>query len=124
MWSDPKIIDVATGKPPPPERSGYLTRETVLSAADAATSGDRDHDYGSPENNFKQIAELLNAAGYRKRSAIVSDRVSVLDATDIALIMSLLKIARLLAQPGHADSWVDLAGYSACGGELATGGAQ
>ena len=25
------------------------------------------------------------------------------------------------ANPGHADSWIDGAGYLACGGEIATG---
>jgi len=36
---------------------------------------------------------------------------------DVALMMALLKIARLKGNPIHGDSWVDLAGYAACGAE-------
>ena len=35
-------------------------------------------------------------------------------------MMALLKIARLMSNPEHADSWIDGAGYLACGGEVAT----
>ena len=30
-----------------------------------------------------------------------------------------IKLARLKSNAAHADNWVDLAGYAACGGELA-----
>ena len=40
----------------------------------------------------------------------------------VALMMALLKVARLIKSPEHLDSWVDLAGYAACGGEIAGGG--
>ena len=33
------------------------------------------------------------------------------------MMMALMKIARLQNMPSHLDSWVDLAGYAACGGE-------
>jgi hypothetical protein len=33
-----------------------------------------------------------------------------------------LKLARLENQPDHMDSWVDLAGYAACGAEIAVDG--
>jgi hypothetical protein len=36
-------------------------------------------------------------------------------------MLGLLKIARLRANPTHRDSWVDLAGYAACGYEVAAG---
>ena len=32
------------------------TRETVLDAAKRCVCGDREQDYGSPENNFRTIA--------------------------------------------------------------------
>ena len=35
-------------------------------------------------------------------------------------MMALLKIARASVTPEHIDSWIDGAGYLACGGELAT----
>ena len=37
----------------------------------------------------------------------------------MAIMMALLKIARISKNPQHMDNWVDLAGYAACGGEIA-----
>jgi hypothetical protein len=37
----------------------------------------------------------------------------------VALMMAWLKIVRASGNPGHEDSFVDLAGYAACGAELA-----
>ena len=39
---------------------------------------------------------------------------------DVAAMMSMLKLARIAKSPEKADSWIDLAGYAACGGECAT----
>lgn len=38
---------------------------------------------------------------------------------NVAAMMALLKIARTKANPAYLDSWVDLAGYAACGAEAA-----
>jgi hypothetical protein len=38
----------------------------------------------------------------------------------VALAMTCLKVARLIETPDHEDSWVDIAGYGACGAEIAT----
>ena len=42
---------------------------------------------------------------------------------DVAMLMALLKVARIKAGD-KADSFVDLAGYAACAGEIATGGKE
>lgn len=34
-------------------------------------------------------------------------------------MMALLKIARIIYNPEHMDSWVDGCGYLACGAEIA-----
>jgi hypothetical protein len=39
---------------------------------------------------------------------------------DVAMMMALLKIARIQSGTATEDSFVDLAGYAACGGEIAT----
>ena len=49
---------------------------------------------------------------------------TVFSAYDVAVMMALLKIARISENPQHMDSWVDLAGYAACGGEIAWKEAQ
>ena len=43
-----------------------------------------------------------------------------LDASDVALMMTLVKVSRAKNNPCHADNWVDGAGYMACGGEIGT----
>ncbi len=45
-------------------------------------------------------------------------------ATDVAMMMALLKIARIGTGTGTEDSFVDLAGYAACGGEIITNNTQ
>lgn len=88
-----------------------MTREEVLETAKKCVCGDREQDYGSPERSFDVIARLWNA--------YLEDRMSVmLDAKDVALMMVLFKIARIMTGHGKADNWVDGCGYLACGGEI------
>jgi hypothetical protein len=44
----------------------------------------------------------------------------IFEAHDVAIMMALLKISRLSWEPTKKDSWVDLAGYAACGYEIIT----
>ena len=76
--------------------------------ADKCVNGQREQDYGTPEQNFQIIADLWSA--YKGVS---------FSPVDVAMMMSLLKIARIKSGGGTGDSFVDLAGYAACGGELA-----
>jgi hypothetical protein len=43
-----------------------------------------------------------------------------ISATDVAVMMTLLKIARIQVNAAHADNWIDGCGYLAIGGELST----
>ncbi len=92
-----------------------MTREEILETAKACVCGQREQDYGSPENNFQIIANLW--ADYL---AGTGQDVAV-SAKDVAMMMALLKIARIAGDHATEDSFVDLAGYAACGGEIATG---
>lgn len=85
-----------------------MKREEVLGAAATAVMIDRNADHGAPEDSFSLIAELWEA--YLERP---------IDGYDVAAMMALLKIARIRNNPRHADSWIDLAGYAACGAEVA-----
>ncbi len=94
------------------ERASDGKRRILDAAIDAVT--DRGLNYGRPEDNFARIARrwevhLLNRYG----------RVVKLDAHDVAMMMVDMKVARLENSPAHADSWVDVAGYAACGGAMA-----
>ena len=86
-----------------------MKRAEILAAAQKCVCGDREQDYGSPENNFNIIAGLWSAySGYE------------FDAKDVAAMLALLKIARISSGNAKEDNWVDLAGYAACGGEIET----
>ncbi len=88
------------------------SRRDILRCAEKCVCGQREQDYGSPESNFQLIADLWNDYLKKERSSIV------VDATDVAMMMALLKIARIRNGGGSGDSFVDLAGYAACGGEI------
>lgn len=85
------------------------TRNRVLSEAERCVCGQREQDYGTPENSFHKIGTFW--------TAYLNYAVKI-DAEDVAAMMALLKIARISKNPQHMDSWVDLAGYAACGGEI------
>lgn len=91
-----------------------LTRADILHAAEKCVCGQRETDYGTPEDNFKAIAELWEA--YLNKACTRGVNVRV-EAKDVAVMMALLKIARIAAGGGKADSWIDLVGYAACGAE-------
>ncbi|MGI5892864.1 MAG: DUF6378 domain-containing protein [Bacillota bacterium] len=84
-----------------------MTRREILAEAEKCVCGDREEDYGSPENNFKAIATLWNA--YKPCD---------FTAHDVAIMMALLKIGRIATGTFKADSYVDACGYLACGGEI------
>ena len=84
-----------------------MNREECLKAAHNCVCGEREQDYGSPEDNFGNIARLWTAyMGVH------------FNAVDVAMMMALLKIARIKTGTATVDSFVDLAGYAACGCEI------
>jgi len=85
-------------------------RAKVLQEAESLITGDRNASYGTPTQNFQNTADLLNVQFGHK----LKERFT---ATDVAMIMIQLKMARLIASPDKRDNWVDLAGYAACGFE-------
>lgn len=92
-----------------------LTRADILHAAEKCVCGQRETDYGTPEDNFKTIAGLWET--YLRRACVDEAGDVYIEANDVAMMMALLKIARIAAGGGKADSWIDLAGYAACGAE-------
>ena len=82
-------------------------RQLILMEAEKCICGQREQDYGSPEDNFKAIADLWSA--YLNRD---------ISPQDVAMMMILLKVARIKNGGGSGDSYVDIAGYAACAGEI------
>lgn len=89
-----------------------MTRKEILTEAEKCVCNDRNRQYGEPENSFSDIAKLWSA--YTDVD---------LGAEDVAIMMCLFKIARLKGSCYESkDSWIDLIGYAACGGEIAIRG--
>ena len=87
-------------------------REEILEEARKAVC-ERGKEYGGPEDSFQRIAALWAAYGATSYTR-----------EDVAIMLGLVKIARLASNPAHRDSWVDLAGYAACGAECSTRGVE
>ena len=83
------------------------TRAALLAEARAAVNGARNDSYDEPESNFERIAALWSA--YLGRE---------ITPTDVAVMNVLQKVGRLMYSPTHWDSWVDIAGYAACGADV------
>lgn len=85
-----------------------MKRADILKQAHRCVCGEREQEYGTPENNFSLIAKLWETyTGHE------------FTAKDVAMMLCLLKVARIKAG-NKTDSFTDLAGYAACAGELAT----
>lgn len=84
-----------------------MSRANTLEKAKEIVCGHRENEYGSPEDNFKTIADFWSV--YKGVE---------FTANDVAMMMALLKIARIRTGTATDDSYVDLAGYAACGSEI------
>ena len=87
-----------------------MTRSEILDLAKTYVTQDRAATHGNAERNFGLIAAYWSA----HLDADVS-------AADVAVMMTLLKLARLKSNIGNLENWTDGCGYLACGGEIATG---
>jgi hypothetical protein len=88
-------------------------RGDALDEAKGLITGDRNNSYGPPTQDFARAAGVLNALGYRAHEG------RQLLPHDIALMVMAVKQSRLVWTPAKRDSWVDIAGYAACGLECA-----
>ena len=89
-----------------------MNREEILSTASQYITEDRAATHGDAEDNFENVADLW---------AWWTDGrdMGAFDGFDVAIMMTLFKIARIKGNPCHVDSYVDAAGYLAIAGELA-----
>lgn len=117
-WDD-KAVNL---RQPGAEKKPEVSRKSILHDAERCVCGDRDMQYGSPENSLTVIADLWRA--YLKGIGCVFPTGENLAAKDAAAMMVLFKMARVATGAGKADNWVDAAGYAACGGEIEGGEAK
>lgn len=86
---------------------GGMTGSEILEEANKQITGHRVQDYDVPERNFG----LISAYWTLYKGVVFS-------AHDVAMMMALLKVARIQNGGGSGDSHVDLVGYAALAGEL------
>lgn len=83
-----------------------ITRKSILAEAEKCVCTDREQQYGG----FALIARLWRE---------YLDTNKPITAHDVAIMMALLKIARIRSRTFKEDSYVDACGYIACAGEIA-----
>ena len=84
-----------------------MEKREALKAA-IKTVEKRGENYGDVRKNHQRIASLW--------SVVLGQDIS---PEQVVLCMTCVKVARLIQTPDHEDSWVDIAGYGACGAEVA-----
>lgn len=90
-----------------------MERAKVLEQAKTILEGKRNEAFGGLYNNFNKIAAFWSQYLFGDADSIGPE--------DVAIMMILLKVARLGASEYQSmDSWVDIAGYAACGAEIAS----
>lgn len=83
-------------------------RVEALREAARIISGERDVQYGGPEENFERIAKIWGV--------ILNTKIT---REDVAMMMVGLKVARYASKSGfQPDTWIDVAGYAGCGYEV------
>lgn len=87
---------------------GTVTPAGILAEAGRLVSADRARQYGDYRDSMADIADAWN---------VYLDHC--LRPSDIAVMMALLKIARMKAAPLNPDNYVDAVGYLAIAGALA-----
>ncbi len=85
-----------------------MNRSDILDTAKEYVTKDRAATHGSAEDNFGLIAAYWSAHLGRN-----------IKTHDVAVMMTLLKLARAKSNPKHIDNWIDGCGYLALGGETA-----
>lgn len=85
-----------------------MKRAEILHQTETCICGQRECDYGKPEDNFKNIAKLWTA--YKDIEFTTKD---------VAIMMALMKVARMKAGT-KLDSAIDCCGYIAIAGEIMT----
>lgn len=91
-----------------------MISEDMLRHAASLVGGQRAKDYGDKTENHQRIADLWNYWMVQQ----YKDQPAKISAYDVAIMMILMKISRLMHSPGHKDSHVDIAGYAAIAEEI------
>lgn len=93
-------------------------RTELLEEAERIVTQDRNKSYGEPDDHFQHVAKIASALGFRIDTG--GGEIRELRGSDHTLYMLAVKLSRLMVgDMQHKDSWLDIAGYAACGYETA-----
>lgn len=95
----------------PNEKTNADRRAEFLETVRNFVCKDRNVTHGDAEDNFRVIASLWE-------TYLNNTPPQNLNSVDVAIMMCLFKVARLMANPKNMENWHDLAGYAACGGGI------
>ena len=84
-----------------------MNRAYFLDKAEELINGPRAHEYGEARENHQRIADVWGM--------ILGHKVT---PEQVCACMIGLKLARLANNMQQDDTWVDIAGYAALGGEI------
>jgi hypothetical protein len=91
----------------------------MLKAAIELVDGQRAKDYGDKYDNHERISKLWTMWMWETRHTRYPDAQCHIKPYDVAMMMLMVKIARLMHSPGHPDSHLDIAGYASILEEIA-----
>ena len=83
-----------------------MNRDEILNKSQSLINGDRAKEYGDAYEIHKRIAEMW--------SVLLNKQITV---SQVYQCMIAVKLSRLIETPEHIDSWIDICGYGALGGE-------
>ena len=83
-----------------------MKRKEILNKAESLVNGPRAKQYGDAHENHARIAQMW--------SVLLDKPVTI---QQVYQCMVAVKLARLVVTPDHEDSWIDICGYGALGGE-------
>lgn len=118
-----KTIDSIVGTPtdiptePVAPTDTPTTRAAILDAAKKIVTGDRERQYGKPEDNFAVIARFWEV--YLNHRCVDAMSGFILNPDDVAMLMALMKVARIMTGTFKGDSYIDACGYLSCAAEIA-----
>ena len=87
------------------------SRKDFLDTAEGLINGPRAKEYGPAKLNHQRIADIWSILLAKKLSADITPE-------EVVACMVGLKLARLAEDTSKDDSWVDIIGYAALGGEI------
>lgn len=90
-----------------------MKRSDILDTAKVYVTNDRAATHGEAENNFAQIAAAWNWWMNSRLTAPIT-------AYDVAMMMTLFKMARAKGNPTNTENPIDGCGYLSIAGEIAS----